>query len=201
MLVRKRMTKDLVTVSPKETLARARELLRKRRINHLPVVESGNLVGIVTDRDLRSAPDSTAAVGEIMARKLIVVPPDSMVDEAARVLRQHRIGALPVVEKGKLVGILTAADILDAFVDLSGVGEPTYLLVVCAARGKSAETQVRDLIQRRHGEIRWMQRDGGSAGRLHVRVKTQNVDDIVCALEAEGIAVDTVVGARAGRSR
>lgn len=135
MLVSNRMTRDPVAVSPGQSLAEALRLTREHRIRHLPVVEGGELVGIVSDRDIRLAmpsplaaagPESTALVSgtpvsAIMAREVITIGPWDAVENAARLLHRHRIGALPVVDAhGRLLGILSETDVLDAFVELLG---------------------------------------------------------------------------------
>ena len=128
MQVSQWMTRPVFTVKPLDTLRTARRLMAEHRINQLPVVKNDKLIGIVTDRDLRDAyPSSTQihrskgvdefaesyTVEEVMTFSVISVTPDTSLEEAAALLRGHRIGALPVVEKGKLVGILTRSDILD----------------------------------------------------------------------------------------
>lgn len=137
MLVRSRMTADVVTASPSITLAEALTLTRSHRIRHLPVLENGRLVGLVTDRDLRLAMPPIwveqsdelrsalhkKTVGEVMIRSIITTEPSVPIEDAARALYEHRIGCLPVMEDGKLVGILTETDVLRSFVELFGQGE------------------------------------------------------------------------------
>jgi acetoin utilization protein AcuB len=123
------MTKSLVTIKPKDTLRHARERLAKYRINQLPVVVGDKLVGIVTDRDVRDAYPSSLrlfygkdidefgdshTVEEVMTYNVMTVTPQTSVRDAAQRLRQQRFGALPVVEDGKLVGVITRSDLLDA---------------------------------------------------------------------------------------
>jgi len=139
MFVGPRMKRDLVTVTPGATLEEASRLLKAHRIHHLPVVEEGNrLAGIVTNTDLRNATlDGTiggadrgdsghpVTVGEIMTRKLVTLSPGDTLDDAMLVLSRQRIGALPVVEGDRLVGIVTKADILSALLttlDIAGIG-------------------------------------------------------------------------------
>ncbi|MGH3148201.1 MAG: CBS and ACT domain-containing protein, partial [Rubrobacter sp.] len=129
------MTREVVTLSPQDTAKAALALCRERRIRHLPVLEGGVLVGIVSDRDLRSAApalgdtDRAAAlaeirVGEVMASQVVTVAPDDPIEQAANTMRERRIGCLPVVEGGGLVGIVTASDVMDALVYLVGANEP-----------------------------------------------------------------------------
>jgi acetoin utilization protein AcuB len=135
LLVRDSMTREVVTVAPGATAAEALALCRERRIRHLPVVEGGRLVGLISDRDLRSAtpalgdPDRTAAleritVGDEMAREVVTAHPDDPIEHAAMAMYEKRIGCLPVVGGDELVGILTASDVMKAFVRLVGAHEP-----------------------------------------------------------------------------
>lgn len=138
------MTRGVVTASPETSLADALALLQERRIRHLPVVEGGVLVGVVSDRDLRSQVPAPGVIGEaerqallrgkrlgeVMGRDVVVVDPDTPVEEAARLLAHHRIGCLPVVAGAEVVGILTASDLVRAFVELFGVNRPSSRLEV-----------------------------------------------------------------------
>lgn len=127
------MTTDVVTVEPGTTLPEATALMREKHIRRLPVVENGRLVGIVTYGDLREAGPSEATglsiheityllqrlgVEKLMTKKPFTVTPDTALTEAARLMLQHKIGALPVVADGALVGIITESDIFRAFMRL-----------------------------------------------------------------------------------
>jgi acetoin utilization protein AcuB len=135
MFVGIRMTKKVITVAPEETLERAADLLAENRIHRLPVVRDGKLVGIVTDSDIRNAalrdPSRGAVgvggmtVGGIMTREVITVTPLDTVEDALLVLQKKRLGALPVVEGNRVVGIITKADVLAALIetlDIEGIG-------------------------------------------------------------------------------
>lgn len=121
-LVKETMSRRLITIRPEASLAEARLLLDQHRIRHLPVVEAARLVGIVSDRDIRSAASVSSLdrlrVAEAMTRNVISVSPDAQVQEAAKLMLVHRIGGLPVVKEGELQGILTETDLLKAFVEL-----------------------------------------------------------------------------------
>jgi len=127
------------TVKPRDTIEHARQLMLQHRINQLPVVLKGELVGIVTDRDLRDAypsvfdmareagkRDSRLAhpekieVESVMTHNTLSVGPAVPLTEAAATMRTERIGALPVLDGGKLVGILARSDVLAAFIALDG---------------------------------------------------------------------------------
>jgi acetoin utilization protein AcuB len=200
MLVRNRMSSKVITIDPEEPLDQARALLHRHSIRQLPVLRKGRLVGIITDRDLRGAGAKAATVADLMTPKPMVIESSASVDEAARVLTAHKIGALPVVDDGKLVGILASADILDAFVDLSGVGEATYRIVISGARGKLAERRIREVVTVQHGEIKWLHPDTRNPNKVHLRLKARRVEDVVTALEAAGFNVDALVSPAASRA-
>ena len=198
MLVRDRMSRKVISVQRQDPIAAARALMQKHGVRQFPVVQEERLVGIVTDRDLRSAPASAKIVSEVMTSKPTTVGPDVAEDEAARLLRTHKIGALPVVDNGKLIGILAGSDVLDAFVDLSGVAEPTYHVILTAADVPDAERQIRRIVEQEHGELKWIHRDKSQRPpRVHLRLKARRVDDIVTELEAVGFEVAGVVGSSA----
>jgi acetoin utilization protein AcuB len=112
-------------------------------------------------------------------------------------MRAYKVGGLPVVdEAGRLIGVITVADVLDAFVSLSGVGEATHRLVLTARSSAQMATRARRAIEQVRGEIYWLRRDPSPRPQqLHVRVKVKRIDTLVAALEAEGVRVVRVVAA------
>jgi acetoin utilization protein AcuB len=194
MLVRDHMSRKVVTLDPQSSVEEARTLLRRHRIRQVPVLREGRLVGIVSDRDLRSANNAKRKISDVMTGKPFVISPIASVDEAARLLRTYKIGAVPVVEEGKLVGILSAADILDAFVELSGVTEPTYRLELVAKAGRT-EDEIRRIVENNRGEVKWMHRPSNGKRRrdVQLRVKVRRIDDLVNRLEAAGFEVTSQV--------
>lgn len=133
MVVEDVMTSEVVTLTPEQTLRDAINLLRSKRIRHLPVVEGQRLVGIVTDRDVKRATPSVLAgvgkdeydntlltikVAQLMTREPITVPRQSALKAAVEIFINRKVGALPVVDEGHLVGILTEIDILRVAYDL-----------------------------------------------------------------------------------
>ena len=114
--VRDRMTPEPTTVHGNATLGDALELCRTSGIEHLPVVESGQLLGIVSDRDLRRAVGvgrkHDLPLDEIVTRETLAVAPGASLSQAARVMAREKISSLPVLEREELVGILTLRDVL-----------------------------------------------------------------------------------------
>lgn len=122
------MTRRVRTLAPSDSIDHASDLLKRLRINQLPVVSRGKLLGIVTDRDIRSSlslrgraavPAGERRVQSVVSRPAIALACHSTLLSAAEVMRHSRIGAVPIVRGEKLVGIVTRSDILDAFVGLA----------------------------------------------------------------------------------
>ena len=120
-------------VGPRDSVRRARSLLEQYRINQLPVVDDGRLVGIVAERDLRAASPNVEEVADVlpehegvprpdcipietvMTPKVVVLHPGDTVEDAARLMRSRRIAAIPIVDGERVVGVLTRGDVIDAF--------------------------------------------------------------------------------------
>jgi acetoin utilization protein AcuB len=131
MRVKEWMSPSPATVPPNTPVSEARELMQRRVIRHLLVAEGDRLLGIITDRDIRLTLPSPATslsvweinyllakltVGETMTKAVVTVDPERPIEDAAGLMLEHRIGALPVVTSGRLVGIITETDLLRAFV-------------------------------------------------------------------------------------
>ncbi len=134
MIVRELMTPSPITTGPETPVLDARQVMIQKRIRHLLVAEGPKLLGIVTDRDIRlnlPSPATSLSVWEVnyllarmtvesaMTTSLVVVSPRQDAKEAASLMLDHKIGALPVVDGGHLVGIITETDLLRAFVKLT----------------------------------------------------------------------------------
>jgi acetoin utilization protein AcuB len=121
------MTRDVVVVAPTASAAAARRMMRRRGIRHLPVVDGGHLVGVLSDRDLLRAdalPPEPAPItcGEVMTPAPVTCPPDASVGRVAELMLQHKIDSVPVVGlDGRLVGLVTSTDLLGLLVEREGV--------------------------------------------------------------------------------
>jgi len=133
--VRDYMTRDPQTLDSKNTLLDAALMLRRLELRHIPILEGGRLVGILTDRDVgRVAPSilmgispqdynrvfEDTPVAKVMTRNLVSTTPEALLSEAVHLLYNHKVGCLPVLEDGRLVGIITVVDMLRALHDLVG---------------------------------------------------------------------------------
>lgn len=124
------MSTDLVTIAPGESLAKARELMHDRRIHHLPVVDGGELVGLVTLTNVLAATDSflrdddnrihadEIMIRDIMVTEVATVDEHASLRQAALFLEKHRIGCLPVMSDGRLKGIITDTDFVAVAINL-----------------------------------------------------------------------------------
>jgi acetoin utilization protein AcuB len=132
--VRDLMTTDPITTGPETPVLEARQLMIDKRIRHLLIVEGAKLLGMVTDRDIRlnlPSPATSLSVWEInyliarltvesvMTKTLVVIGPLHDVRAAAQLMLEHKIGALPVLDGGRLLGIITETDLLRAFLKTS----------------------------------------------------------------------------------
>jgi len=135
MLVRDVMTRNLITVDPETSFTDALKIMRENKIRRLPVLENGKLVGIVTEKDILYASPSKATtldvwelhyllsklkIREIMTRDVVTIQEDTPVEEAAKIMVDNKIGALPVVKGDELVGIITETDIFKVFLEMFG---------------------------------------------------------------------------------
>ncbi len=144
LVARDIMTPNPVTVRPDDPLGVAVEKMRSRRCRRLPVVEGDRLVGIITDRDVRLALNSPLVLHERRSDQLllehvpvracmtpdpITVSPDTPLVEVVRLMRDHKFGGVPVVEEGRLVGIITETDLMDLLIRLleHGIDETRWV--------------------------------------------------------------------------
>jgi acetoin utilization protein AcuB len=140
MLVAERMSHPVLTINPDMPIQDALNFMRKEHIQRLPVVDKrGRLVGIITEEDLLHASPSDVSslsvyeltyllskitVDEIMTREVITIEGDTPIEEAARIMADTKIGGLPVMREGQVVGIITETDLFKIFLELLGAREP-----------------------------------------------------------------------------
>ncbi len=166
MLVMDWMSKTLITVDANDSMHEAMKLLKEKNIGMLPVMKNGNLVGVITDRDLkqRSPSDATTLevhellylvskikVKEIMTEDPVTVPVDHTVEETAQVLLNHGISGVPVVDsEGKPVGVITKTDLFKVLISLTGVGKRGIQFAFQLEDRPGSIKEIADII-RKHG--------------------------------------------------
>ena len=113
------MTTELLTMASSNTVGDAFELISKQKIRHIPVVDGDKLVGMVSQRDLLLFHEHVnIPLSDIMQKELITIEPERSIRSAALLLQKHKIGSLPVLEEGRLVGIVTDTDFVGVAINL-----------------------------------------------------------------------------------
>ncbi len=148
------MSKKVISIGPEASLQEAIELMRKNSIRHLPVVHNEELVGWVSEADIRGAYLASliedVRIKDIMIKDPITIGPDDTLEDAAKILYRHGIGGLPVVEGKKIVGVITVTDILGAFIELMGFLKESSRIDVVLGGKPHAFQEISEII-RRHG--------------------------------------------------
>jgi acetoin utilization protein AcuB len=169
MQVKDRMTTHPVTVAEDASFEDALHLMKEKKIRRLPVSSrEGHLVGIVVEKDLFSASPSGATslsvfemhyllvklkVKDVMTRRVMTVEDDCPLEEAARIMVDHKIGSLPILKEGALVGIITETDIFKTFVEILGGREKGLRLTLDVTEGKGVLAAISNEIVRNDGNI------------------------------------------------
>lgn len=191
------MVRDVVSVSQDHTIQECVDLMKRHSIRHLPVVEDGRLVGLVTEGDLRqvflASLIEELRIHDVMINDPVTVSPDTEIEDAAKIIFYNKIGGLPVVDdQDRLLGIITVADILAAFIELMGVLKSSSRIDVVLGDDPEAFERVSGLIRSRGGEIMSVGISGHRLKRKRVyyfRLKKCNVRHIARTLEKAGYEV------------
>lgn len=169
MLVKNWMSKNVITVDINESLIDAVKLLKHNDIGRLPVMKKGEMVGIVTDRDVKRASASDAVsleihellyllskikIEEIMTKDPITVPPDYTVEETAEVLLENKISSTPVVDdQDQLVGIITQNDLFRALISLTGERKKGIQFAFKVEDRPGSTKELSDIIRNYNGRL------------------------------------------------
>lgn len=208
MLVKDRMTSDPLTITTDTNLKEALDLIRSKPFRHLPVLdEHDKLVGIVTEKSLVYAAPTPATtlsvfevdhilsrtkIGQVIQGTVLTVGPGLPIEEAARVMVDHCIGCLPVVEDDELLGIISDTDIFRAFVEGLGGGHPSLRLTVVVPEEVGSLARITKQVAELGGNIYslgifWGQRPEDRV--VVFRLERVDRETAVQALEAAGIEV------------
>lgn len=205
------MRTDLVTITPDTSLVKAKDMIAEKLIEHLLVVDqSGKLVGIVSDRDLKktwASPATTLSAHELnyllkqltvetmMVTRIITITPGTTIERAGRIIQENRISALPVMEKDKLVGIITTTDVMGVLLDAIGIDEQSTRFVVLIQDRLGAVADVTRLLKEHRINIRslvtWPEKQHPGIHQLVLRVSAPEGEKAISALRAAGFKVLT----------
>lgn len=172
MVVRDCMTTLVQTVQPDDSVAAVREAFRRRRMRHMPVVAAGRVIGIVSDRDVAGVAETTTVDG-VMTPNPATIAPGAPVEQAAAIMRQRKLGALPVVEGESLVGIVSESDLLEALTTLCAMLDPTTAIEVECEDDAGAAGRISRLLGRHGGRVACLTavRTHGGRQRISFRVR------------------------------
>jgi len=211
--MRQMIQRNPVTISPDASFSEARSLIHTKGIRHLPVMDKNNrIVGIVTDADIRKAAPSDATTLSIYEinylldklkvsafmtprDKLITITPDTLIEEAVQLMRDHKIGCLPVLEGEKLYGIFTETDALDHLVDIFGLKQQGSRLTVAFDDKPGAMLGILEVFKKHEVNVISIispsfMIDGKRIAAI--RIKTEVYESIVKELEKAGYPVLSV---------
>jgi acetoin utilization protein AcuB len=208
--MREKIQRNPITISPEASFFEARNLIHEKGIRHLPVIDKNNhLVGIVTDSDIREAAPSDATLLSVQElnyllgklkvsafmtpkQKLITITPDTLIEEAAQLMHDNKIGCLPVLEKEKLYGIFTETDALDHLVDIFGLKQKGTRLTIALEDKPGAMLGILEMFKKHNVNIisivtpSFMVEGKRIAA---IRIKTEDYKDVVKDLEKSGYDV------------
>jgi len=169
MLVGERMTSPAITIGPDLPVQEALALMRRDKVRRFPVVDSGGkLIGIVSEKDLLDATPSDATtlsvweinyllskltVEKVMSKQVITITADTPIEEAARIMSDHKIGGLPVVEGQKVVGIITETNLFKIFLELLGARSSGVRLTVLVSEQPGKLHELTGAIQSLGGNV------------------------------------------------
>jgi len=205
LLVENWMNPKVITVDADDSMLDATKILKEHNIRHLPVLEKGKLVGIITDRDLKRASPSDATsleahellyliatikVREIMTKNPITVPYNFTIEEAAQILLQARISGMPVVDKqGDVIGTITQTDLFKVLISLTGVGKKGVQFAFLLEDLPGSIKEVTDVIRSYGGRMASILSSYEKApeGQRYVYVRMYDVDREKMALLKEGL--------------
>jgi len=209
MYIRNIMTTNVVTIPSSTSVAEARRIMEAHGFGRLPVVDKGKLVGMVTRRRLDQVSPSKATsltmwelsyllskttVKEIMVRDVLTITPDTTVEESVALAQSHKVGALVVVEGGKVVGISTTTDLFYKMVNpLLGIGEPgNRIEIIGGGEGKALEDII-SLINKlglRIVTLHVITPPGATKKKAVIHVDSENVSQLITDLKSQGYEVN-----------
>jgi acetoin utilization protein AcuB len=208
MYVHDIMTTNVVTIPSSTSIADAKRIMEAHRIRRLPVVDKGKLVGMVTERRLESVSPSKAtslsvwelsyllnktSVKEIMERNVVTVSPDMSAEESLAIAQGHKVGALVVIEDGRVVGIATTNDFFYKIVNpILGLGQPGTRIEVIGAGETKALQEIISTVNKLGLEITTLhieQLPEAIKKDVCVHIKSEDVSQLITELKGKGYRV------------
>jgi len=199
MLVNKIMSVNPVTISPDKRVGQALKLMQKHKIRHLPVVQDDRMVGWITSRDLREVLLASMlekiTVEDMMLRAPMTVSPDTQVEDAARLIYEHKIGGMPVLEGDRLVGVITMLDLISAFLSMLGLLRSSSRIDLLLEEGPEVLEKASRLINDAGGRIINVALGPVQEGKraYYFRITKCDLDPLIEALKEQGYQVQDFI--------
>lgn len=199
MRVSEIMSKEIVTISPDKRVGKALQLMQKHQIRHLPVLEGDRMVGWITSRDLREVLLASMlekiTVADVMIKAPLSITADTGVEEAARLIMEHKIGGMPVLDGDRLVGVITMLDVIGAFLTLLSLIRHSSRLDLSLEDNAEALEAATKIIKEAGGKILnlAMGPTKGHKRAYYFRLEKCDLDPIVKALGKEGLKVQDII--------
>lgn len=211
MSVKDYMTKEVISISPEESVAHAADLMRDKGLRRLPVIEKGQLVGLVTEGTMADASPSKATslsiyemnyllnktkIRDIMIRQVVTVEPDASLEDAIYEMMTYKVGVLPVVQNNQVVGIITDRDVFKAFLEVSGYGVEGIRVVLLADNAVGVLAKIADCLSQENLNIRRTVVANRSNGKTVIEMQLDGTTAsqwLSERLVAAGITVESVL--------
>lgn len=210
MYVKNRMTANPYTIPYNAPINEVIELMREKNLKRVPVVDGEKVVGMLTHSDIQKVSPTKATtlsiyelnyllsktkVSDAMTKGVISISPDALLEEAAVMMRENRVGTLAVVRDNKLVGIITESDIFDAFIDLLGFKDYGSRIAIEANDVPGALADIGDVFKSFDANITHIGAYRGAGGKSDViiRTSTLNTDEIEKKLQEHGYSILSVI--------
>lgn len=211
MSVKDYMTKEVISISPEESVAHAADLMRDKGLRRLPVIEKGQLVGLVTEGTMADASPSKATslsiyemnyllnktkIRDIMIRQVVTVEPDASLEDAIYEIMTYKVGVLPVVQNNQVVGIITDRDVFKAFLEVSGYGVEGIRVVLLADNAVGVLAKIADCLSQENLNIRCTVVANRSNGKTVIEMQLDGTTAsqwLSERLAAAGITVESVL--------
>lgn len=205
------MTKEPITISPDTSVSQAADLMKEKKINRLPVLDHGKLVGLVSDGDITRVSPSPATtlsqyeiqslldalkVKNVMSKRVIAINEDAALEEAASLMERNNISGLPVVNgAGTVVGIITARDVLRAFVNIMGLTDGKTRIALQVKDKVGAMEEISGIIAKAGANIDSLvtYKEDAEHYEIVIRGDFPDLADLQKKLEAAGYQVAHVV--------
>jgi len=205
MIVEEIMNDEPYTLAPTNTVLEALKVMREKKVRHLPVVdEERHVLGVITERDIKEAlpsslrdepnsPVFNAKVEEIMVKNPLVGHPLDFVEEVALTFYESKVGCLPIVSGGKLVGIVTTTDLLYTYIELTGATEPGSKIEIRVTDTPGILFEITKIFHEHHANVQsvlvYPDSENTQNKILSVRVKTLNPLIMIEDLRKQGFDV------------